>query len=302
MIFRNFINLLKTQKFQTFSFIIINTFLIFFLNILLVLSYYFYNFSNEVKNKLWIYIYIKNDNDRNLAKALNLVSKLKDQGLKVEFYSKEDALNLFKKNIPDIVTSLKKFWIENPLPDTLYVIVRDYEEYEKFKKILDEYKDIVFNIDDLTQKPLFLTQQERIKYIIEMFNFLIYFDIFIILNLIFIIIFLMITFIRLNFYSFINQIKIEKLLGAFYYQIKLPFILKITFIYFIWVILNFFISYFFILYLDKYIISLFNFSIFDILFINLSYILKIYFIEIFLLYSLIIVFSNFSLNRLLSKL
>lgn len=69
-------------------------------------------FNDGLKDKLGMYFYIKDVPEREdqiYKQVMNLKEKLQDAGLKVDFLTKEDALNFLQKRLPDLTGSFEKF-------------------------------------------------------------------------------------------------------------------------------------------------------------------------------------------------
>lgn len=305
MILKNFFNILKVNILQIVGITFIVWSLIFFLNVLIWISYYFSNFSQEVKNKLGIYLYLKdklpNSEERPLAKAIEFMNKLKQNWLKVEYYPKEKALKLFQRSIPEVVKAFKKYWIDNPLPDTIYIVVSNQKQYEFLKKTVKDYKDIILNFEDVNQWESFVKQQKRIQNIIEMLNFLTGFSVFLIWIVVVIIVFLLMLVIKLNFYNFYKQIEVEKLLWAFYWQIQLPFILKAGVILCFSFILSLIFSFILVYFLQSYFLKIFSIDLFAAIKENRILFSQLFFAEVIVLFVLVFVFSYIILLRMIKR-
>lgn len=143
MVLRNTARLLSAGIFQVVSGILITAFLLFFLNVLGIASYQIGKSADQVQKKLGVYFYLNDDpkaKDVVYAQAIQLMKELKDAHMEVEFYSKEDAFVLLEKRLPNVIGSLEKFGIENPLPPTIYVMFRSQQEYEQLKTIVLKYE------------------------------------------------------------------------------------------------------------------------------------------------------------------
>lgn len=300
-------NLLHNTKISLLQFIwisLIISFLLFFLNLLLGISYNTSNFSQDLKNKLWVYFYIKDEpekKDEIYTKVINLKSQLEKDWLHVEFYSKEDALNLLQKRMPEIIKSFNKYWIENPLPPTLYVIFDNKEKYEILKSYMKDYEDIILNLEELNRWQSFIDQEKRISNIINLTNFMLLFSYFLIWVLIVIIVSILMLIIKLSFYNLYNQIEIEKLLWAFFIQIKFPFYIQIGSILLtaFWLTIIYFS--FFFNYLNEYFIKVFSIDLFDYIVSNSKMLVNITFIEIITITLISLLISDVFLNRLIKK-
>lgn len=309
MIFKNLLRLFKTKAFQILATIFLLSFLIFFLNIFIALTVNIRNFSNEIKWKLWVYLYIKEwdtkeETQKNYSLMINLKDQLVNSWLKVQFLSKEQAIKTLSKRLPKIIKNFKKYGIENPIPPTLYITFKSQKEYNLLKKIISDkkYQDIFLNLSDIWDANSFKKQEERISKIIEFSNFLISFYLFLVIVLFLIILWFLTLILKLDFYSFYNQIEVEKLLWFTYFQIKLPFLLYTFFIILFSIIL--WISYIEILvyYLNVYFLNVFDFSLINYVKENIQIIKNWILIESFTIVFISLVVSNLFLNRLIKKI
>lgn len=210
---------------------ILISFLLFFLNILIGLTYNTHSLNSELTEKLGMYFYIKDDagkKDEIYTNIMKLKDWLEKQWLKVTFSSKEDAFNFLQKRVPNVLENFQKYGIENPLPATLYVIFNNEKEYETLKTTILPYKDIILNIKDIEKGKTLKDQENRILTVLHFTSFITWFWIFLIGILSVIIVTILIFLIRMKFYLFHKHIEVEKLLGATYQQIKQPFIIIIT--------------------------------------------------------------------------
>ncbi len=268
MIFKNLLRLFKTKVFQTLATVFLLSFLIFFLNILISLTVNINSFSNELKWKLWVYLYIKEwDTEKEVWKSrdlmIDLKTNLEDENLEVTYLPKDEAIKTLSERLPKIIKNFEKYWIDNPIPPTLYIIFRSQDEYESMKNIVmnDKYQDILLNLSDIWNQNSFKEQEERISKIIEFSNFLINFYIFLSIVLFLIILWFLTLILKLNFYSFSNQIEVEKLVWFTYFQIKLPFLLYTLFVILFSFILGIVYISSLISYLNIYFVNVFNFDI-----------------------------------------
>jgi cell division protein FtsX len=91
---------------------LLSGFLLFLLNILIGVSMYGNTFNDGLKDKLGMYFYIRDVPEREeqiYKQVITLKEKLQSQGLKVDFSTKEDALNFLQKRLPDLTGSFEKF-------------------------------------------------------------------------------------------------------------------------------------------------------------------------------------------------
>ena len=132
--------------------------------------------------------------------------------MEVSFYSKDDAFSLLKQRLPEVIGSLEKYNIENPLPPTIYVLFDNKEEYEAMKTIVLNYEDNIINLSDVTRGLSFGEQEQRVEKVINLMNVFQYLSYFLILVTVIIVISFLGYAIRLNFFRFQKQIEVEKLL------------------------------------------------------------------------------------------
>jgi len=295
--------------FQVCATILLLSFLIFFLNILIALTVNVYNFSNELKWKLWIYLYFKewekpDEITQNFSLIINLKNKLEDKWLEVKYLSKDDAIKTLSKRLPKIIKNFEKYWIKNPIPPTMYITFRSEKEYIKMKEIISDkkYQDILLNFSDIWSSTSFREQEQRISKIIEFSNFMIEFYVFLSIMLFIIILWFLVLILKINFYSFYNQIEVEKLLWFTYFQIKSPFLLQTLFV----IILSFILWLFYMVillnYLNVYFINVFDFNLFDVINEKISIIKNGLIIENVILIIVTIIVGNLFLNRLIKKI
>jgi len=292
-----------------FATVFLLSFLIFFLNILLALTANIYSFSKDIKWKLGVYLYFKDQDkpeqiQQTYEKIIDMKTRLEQAWLQVKYLSKDEAIKTLSKRLPKIIQNFEKYGIKNPIPPTMYITFNSDQEYQKMKKIVTDskYSDIILNLSDVGTESSFKAQEQRIAKIIEFSNFLIKFYIFLSIVLVFIILWFIILIMKINFYSFYNQIEVEKLLWFSYFQIKLPFLLYALFIILLAFVLNLAYVAVLINYLNVYFVNVFNFNLFEVIQNNLTYIKYGLFGEILLLTSVSLIVSNIFLTRLIKKI
>jgi len=285
------------------------SFFIFFLNIIIALTFNINSFSNELKWKLWVYLYMKEwDTKDEISKSYSLILDLKTQlentGLKVNYLSKDEAIKTLSKRLPNIIKNFEKYGIDNPIPPTLYITFTSQKEYNTMRKIVDDkkYQDIFLNLSDIWDKNSFKDQEKRISKIIEFSNFLINFYIFLSVILFLIILWFLTLILKLNFYSFFDQIEVEKLLWFTYFQIKLPFLFHTFFI----ILLSFVFWLLYVsslvYYLNVYFINVFSFNLLNFVGANIWIIENWIMFEVGMVIIISLIVSNLFLNRLIKKI
>ena len=147
-------SIFRTYRWQMIWISVLSGFLLFLLNILIGVSMYGNMLNDSLRDKLWMYFYLRNDvesESKVYKQVIRLKDKLEDEWLQVNFLTKEDAMDFMMKRLPELTGSLEKFWMENPLPATLYVTFSDKSQYQVLQDVMLENKDIVLNIQDLDQ-------------------------------------------------------------------------------------------------------------------------------------------------------
>jgi len=220
-------HLLKTSWTNIFGVSIFIGFLLFLLNIFLWVSLYSHQFTGELKDRLGMYFYIKEDTTQTneiYKKVITLKDELETKGLKVMFSSKDDALAFLQKKIPDVVSNFQKFGIDNPLPATLYVMFDSDSKYESLKTIIIKNKDIILNTKDLDAWSTIKQQENRVLTIINLSNFVVRLS-YIIIAILFAIILSFLWFLLKNiFHTFHRELEVKKTLWATYSQIMQWFV------------------------------------------------------------------------------
>lgn len=221
--------MIRSSRTHILSLVGIISFLLFFLNLLAILSYNTNVFNDTVREKLGIYLYLDDAEaaaDLVYAEAIDMKSKLEQSGMRVQFYSKEDAFEILEDRLPNVIENFEKYGIDNPLPPTMYVQFNDEEEYSRMKDIVLDHEDVIMNLDDLESDGFTFTQQERRSAnVINLTNFFTNFWYFLIWVIVIIIIAFLLFGLKLTFYRFQEQIAVEKLLWADYFHIKKPFLI-----------------------------------------------------------------------------
>ena len=140
--------IIRAYRFPLLLISILMGILIFVMNVFLAGALYGNSFNTQMKDKLWVYIYLNaTANEKQTAVALK--SALEAKGLKVDYASKQEALKFVEKRVPDLTTTLKKYNLENPLPSTLYIRYGSQTEFDMMKNILEKNKNQIICIRKL---------------------------------------------------------------------------------------------------------------------------------------------------------
>ncbi len=106
-------SIFRTYKGQMIWISILSWFLLFLLNILVWVSMYGNTLNDSLRDKLWMYFYLKDDwqsQTQVYKQVFILKDKLEDAWLQVKFLTKEDAMDFMMKRLPELTWSLEKFW------------------------------------------------------------------------------------------------------------------------------------------------------------------------------------------------
>jgi len=149
-------------------------------------------------------------------------------GVKVRYIPKEKAINLLESELPQIMKDFEEFGIGNPLPDTVIVDFSNIEQYHKVEQVIEKYKDFIKNSDNIISIEKYEIQKQRVKNVIGFANMVKMLSVGLVMLLGAVIVYVLILVLQLLFYGFYPQLEVEKLLGASFWQIKLPFLASIA--------------------------------------------------------------------------
>ncbi len=258
-------------------------FLFFLLNVFLWISIYTSTLSDTLKDKLWIYFYIRDipwEENTTYKKIITLKENLESQGLKVIFSSKEDAFGFLEKRVPELITNLKKFDIENPLPATLYVMFQNDTQYEALKNSILKYKEIILNIKDIDQWSTLKQQENRVLGIINFISFIKVLSYTLIVVLWLIILSFLLFLVNNIFNTFHTDLSIKKILWATTGQVKESFLRILAIVIGIAFIINIIMLWLSCYVTWFYLHKLFEFNLLDYIAYNIFIILVVFILEI----------------------
>lgn len=304
MLIKNFYKIIRASFVQFAWLSILISFLLFFLNILFWLSVYTQSWSQEVKDKLWMYFYFTDDADTDwqiYARIIELKWKLEKEWVRTRYYWKQEWLQRLSERIPDITESLLKHQIDNPLPPTLYVMFDNEKQYSVIQNHVIEAKDIIMNWEEASKWYTFKDQENRIQNVINLSNFLVIFSYFLIWVLLIIILSFIILILHIVFNNYQKQIEIEKLLWADLLSIKMPFLFFVVVVLFLaFIFMGLYLN-IFLTVLNQYTLKLYSFDVF----ISLNKLVWNMFLWTFVEFIVISIVGifiwNIYLNRLLKK-
>lgn len=213
------------SQFRMMSFVF--AILLLFLHIFVVAAKLTDNAANWVKEKLGVYLYIKDATqigsgvtDEQLAgRLIAFKSKLEDWGAKVSYYSKEDALKNLQNRLPSMVQNFQEYGIDNPLPATMYVMFDNQKEYDYVMGVKGEYEDMLLKWPANDSQEQF-TRNARL---INLLQVLQYFFLFIIVACVVVVLVFLGMIIKTKFAAMHHSITVQKLLGAPFGVLKKPF-------------------------------------------------------------------------------
>ncbi len=225
-------SIFRSYRWQMIWISVLSGFLLFLLNILIWVSMYGNILNSSLNDKLGMYFYLNDDVEeetRLYKQVMQLKDKLEKEGLKVNFLTKEDAMDFMMKRLPELTWSLEKFWMNNPLPATLYVTLPDISKYETLKEVMIENKNIIINIQDVEQLDNLESQESRIRNVIKLSNFVQILSMGLVIILAAAVLSFSIFFLRSIFTRFWPDIQVKKLLWATKSQIIMPFLTLILY-------------------------------------------------------------------------
>ena len=298
-------SIFRTYRWQMIRISVLSGFLLFLLNILIWVSMYGNMLNDGLRDKLWMYFYLRNDvesESKVYNQVLRLKDKLEDEWLKVNFLTKEDAMDFMMKRLPELTWSLEKFWMQNPLPATLYVTFSDKSQYQVLQDVMLENKDIVLNIQDLDQIDNLEEQENRIVNVIKLSNFVQILAISLVIVIAAVILSFSIFFLRSIFTRFWNDIQVKKLLGASKAQIIMPFLWLVLYAIIGGFLLSLLLTLSSLGVFDFYMSQLFGSTLTSHLFANWGSILLLFVVEIVMIIWLLMGISYVFVSRLHKKL
>ena len=298
-------SIFRVYKWQIIWISILSGFLLFLLNILVWVSMYGNTLNDSLKDKLGMYFYLKDDVESEwqlYKQVLRLKDKLEWEWLQVTFLTKEDAMDFMMKRLPELTWSLEKFWLNNPLPATLYVTFSDKSQYTILQDVMLENKDIILNIQDLNQLDDLEEQEARIVNIIKLSNFVQILATSLVIVIAIVILSFAVFFLRTIFSRFWQDIQVKKLLWANKSQIIMPFLWLILYAIIWWFLISLVLTFSSLWVFDYYMAQLFWTTLTSSLFSNWVSILWLFIVEIMLIISLLMGISYMFVSKLHEKL
>lgn len=199
--------------------------------------------NESMASKIGMYFYIQDEKDPSsdeiYKRIINIKDELAENGIKAEFSSKNDAFGFLESKIPEITENFEKFWIENTLPSTLYVMFKNEKEYNIMKDIIVANKDIILNVKDVDKWATLQQQENRSLKIIGIMKTIKYFTIVMTIVLWVVIIAFTQHLLRHFFYESYRENQVKKLLWATQIDANGGFLLTLLFTITLWFIIGY---------------------------------------------------------------
>ena len=197
------------------SLFVINTIVLFFLSIALFTYLKSSSIENYFKENVTVNIYLKNSSRDNDVKQINKFLNLNENVKSIEFVSKEDAAELFIKEIGEEFVGFLGY---NPLLDLISVrLFGDKIDIYNIEEFTESLNNFEFIEEVEYDKPLvesLVNNFERIGVLIIIISVLFFITSFILIN----------NSIKISIYSKRDTIKTMQLVGATKSFIRRPFI------------------------------------------------------------------------------
>ena len=207
----------KKSSNNLISLFVINTIVLFFLSIALFTYLKSSSIENYFKENVTVNIYLKNSSRDNDVKQINKFLNLNENVKSIEFVSKEDAAELFIKEIGEEFIGFLGY---NPLLDLISVRLFgdkiDIYNIEEFIESLDNFEFIEEVEYDKPLVESLVNNFERIGVLIIIISVLFFITSFILIN----------NSIKISIYSKRDTIKTMQLVGATKSFIRRPFIIS----------------------------------------------------------------------------
>jgi len=216
MDFKNSYQRKKTTN-NLISLFVINTIVLFFLSIALFTFLKSSSIENYFKENVTVNIYLKNSSRDNDVKQINKFLNLNENVKSIEFISKEDAAELFTKEIGEEFVGFLGY---NPLLDLISVrLFGDKIDIYNIEEFTESLNNFEFIEEVEYDKPLvesLVNNFERIGLLIVIISVLFFITSFILIN----------NSIKISIYSKRDTIKTMQLVGATKSFIRRPFIVS----------------------------------------------------------------------------
>ncbi len=121
-----------------------------------------------------MYFYVTQEGDQVAVqqKVLTLTKELEQASIKVDYISADQAASFLSKRLPTIIQKFQDYNINNPLPATLFVVIRREADYQSLQTIMPRYADIIDNATDISSTSSLKLQEQRVVRALDFAAFL----------------------------------------------------------------------------------------------------------------------------------
>lgn len=209
--------------------------------------------SSQVQQQLWVFVYLRDDAGQ---EAVKFVEELQQAGLQTTFFSKDDAFRILAKKLPNVLDSLEKYGINNPLPPTIYIVYQNQEQYEAMKSVVSRFSNAISTSDNLWLTVSFQEQTWRASKLVTMMQIIVSIAS-ILIGWVIIMIGMIVSYIVTTlFFRFQQQVEITSLLWWSRFTILRPFIVIVLGILILSRLITVTFSWVLIEHIDTYFVSL----------------------------------------------
>lgn len=199
--------------------------------------------SESIISRIWMFFYIKDEKDPTsdeiYKRVINIKDELAKKWIESNFTSKKDADEWLESKLPWITELNNKFWIDNDLKPTLYVIFKNEKEYNIMKDIIVANKDVILNVKDVDKWATLQQQENRYLRILWILKTVKWFTIIMTIVLWVVIIAFTQHLLRHFFYESYKENQVKKLLWATQIDANGWFLLTLLFTITLWFIIGY---------------------------------------------------------------
>lgn len=196
--------------------------ILFILNVILVLNMLTRGSLDELAQKIDLIVYLKSEATAYQVNEMMNALNQEPEVLKVEYTSKEEALQNFLELYPDQSDPFTEYGIPNPLPGNLQVVTKTPEDHETVLSFLQSspYADLLLDSESSDENQVIANRLLSLTRFTEKLIFGV------ILTFLFGSILMVMNAIHLSIYTRKTEIQIMQLVGARPAMIYAPFLLE----------------------------------------------------------------------------
>lgn len=196
--------------------------ILFILNVILVLNMLTRGSLDELAQKIDLIVYLKSEATVYQVNEMMNALNQEPEVLKVEYTSKEEALQNFLELYPDQSDPFTEYGIPNPLPGNLQVVTKTPEDHETVLSFLQSspYADLLLDSESSDENQVIANRLLSLTRFTEKLIFGV------ILTFLFGSILMVMNAIHLSIYTRKTEIQIMQLVGARPAMIYAPFLLE----------------------------------------------------------------------------